>query len=59
MTSLPLPKRMTLDENGEFVIHSDSLPSIINPAEARLGMADFFGMYHHIYFYNSIVSSFF
>lgn len=37
MTSLPLPKRMTVDENGEFVVHSDILPSIINPAEARLG----------------------
>lgn len=37
MTSLPLPKTMTVDGNGEFIVHSDILPSIINPAEARLG----------------------
>lgn len=37
MTSLPLPRGMTLDENGEYVVHSENLPSIINPAEARLG----------------------
>ncbi|KAF8794296.1 GPI transamidase component PIG-S like protein [Argiope bruennichi] len=38
MTSLPISTRSTMGDKGEeFILHSDHLPSLINPIEAKLG----------------------
>ncbi|CAL1265479.1 unnamed protein product [Larinioides sclopetarius] len=38
MTSLPISTRSSMGDNGEeFILHSDHLPSLINPIEAKLG----------------------